>query len=346
MTPAAEYAFITTARFVGDSAAASSPSVLAAARTLAPTFALGELGYIVPAFSLFSRAAIEAELRAAKAVVFADLGAGPAAPYEGLLKDFRGRVFYDLAEVPAPGSASEQLCREKGVVLTSASDHVAQKTSALVGRPVRTVPEALQGARELPRAPQRRRRSRLGQWLARRAGLDTESWRLLLFWSGEEHECAAMTALWPQLLELAKTLPIALHCMAPAGGIIERLAEELRARAGEELPVTLEAWSPRGMAQALSSRDLVLLPHPGPASRSRLIRGLHAGRFCIARRSPHHADLAAYAWVGDDFVEGIRWSLSHPSEVLARLAAGQRYLDEVHAPATVARRWIELFSGD
>ena len=98
------------------------------------------------------------------------------------------------------------------------------------------------------------------------------------------------------------------------------------------------------MAQALASCDLVLLPDPGPASRSRLIGALHAGRFCVARRSPHHGGLADYAWVGEDFAEGIRWSLSHPAEVLARLSAGQRHLDEVHAPATVARRWIDLFS--
>ena len=51
MTPAAEYAFITSAKFVGDSAAASSPSVLAASRILAPTFALNQLGYIARAFS-------------------------------------------------------------------------------------------------------------------------------------------------------------------------------------------------------------------------------------------------------------------------------------------------------
>jgi hypothetical protein len=344
MTPAAEYAFITRAKFVGDSAAASSPSVAAAARILAPTFALNQLGYIARAFSLFSDAAIGAELRAAKGAVFAELGSGPVAPYESLLTDFRGRVFYDLTDVPAPGTPSEHFCRKKDIVLTAASDHVAQETSALVARPVRTVPEPFQGTRDMPRAPQPRRRSPLAQWLARRAGVDTESWRLRLFWAGDEHEVAAMLAALPALLELARTLPIGLHCMAPAGGAIERIAQDLRARESEELPATLEAWSPPGMAQALASCDLVLLPDPGPASRSRLIGALHGGRFCVARRSPHHGGLGGYAWLGEDFAEGIRWSLSHTAEVLARLAAGQRYLDEVHAPATVARRWIELFS--
>src|SRR5687767_2217594 len=129
MTPPAEYAFITTGKFVGDSAAASSPSVLTAARVLAPTFALNQLGYIARAFSLFGDAAIGPELRAAKAAVFADLGAAPPAPYESLSADFHGRVLYDLTDVPAPGTAGERFCRQPRVVLTAASDHVAEKTS-------------------------------------------------------------------------------------------------------------------------------------------------------------------------------------------------------------------------
>jgi hypothetical protein len=339
MTPAAEYAFVTSAKFVGDSASASSPSVLAASRILAPTYALNQLGYIARAFSLSDETVIGAEPRAAKAVVFADLGARPATAYESLLRDFWGRAFHDLTEVPGPGTSSERFCREKKIVLTAASDHVAQATSALIGRPVRTVPEPFQGARDVPRAPQTRRRSVVAQWLARRAGVDTESWRLRLFWSGDGDEIAALLAAWPELLALGRRLPIALHCIAPVGGAIERIA-----RQGEELPTVLEAWSPAAMAQGLASCDLVLLPDPGPASRSRLIGALHAGRFCVARPSPHHGGLADYAWVGEDFAEGIRWSLSQPAEVLARLSGGQRHLDEVHAPATVARRWIELFS--
>jgi hypothetical protein len=329
---------------VGDSVAASSPSVLAAARILGPTFALNQLGYIARAFSLSNETAIGPELRGAKAVVFADLHAGPAAVYESLLAEFGGRVFYDLTEVPTPGTSSERFCREQRIMLTTASDHVAQKASALIGRPVRTVAEPFQGARDVPRAPETRRRSPLAQWLARRAGVDTESWRLRLLWSGDGDELAALVSAWPLLRELGRGLPIALHCMAPAGGTMERFAGDVGAGADEKLPVTVEAWSPAAMARALATCDLVLLADAGPAARSRLIGALHAGRFCIASPSPHHGELADYAWVGENLAEGIGWSLSHPAQVLARLAAGQRFLDEVHAPAAVARRWVDLFS--
>jgi hypothetical protein len=344
MTPPAEYAFITTGKFVGDSAAASSPSVLTAARVLAPTFALNQLGYIARAFSLFGDAAIGAELRTVKAAVFADPGNDSTGRYEALLSSWTGRALYDLTDVPAPGTSGERFCRQPRLVLTAASDHVAESASALVGRPVRSVPEPLYGPRDVPRAPPARRRSRLAQWLARRAGVDTESWRLRLFWCGEEREVAAMAAARRPLADLGRSLPIALHCMAPGGAAIERLAAEFSRRDTPALEPSLEPWSAEKMARALASCDLVLLPDPGPASRSRLIGALHAGRLALAHPSPHHGRLAQFAWTGEDLTEGIRWSLSNSAEVLARLAAGQRHLDEAHTPAAVARTWVQLFT--
>src|SRR5205085_8123665 len=141
MTPPVEYAFVSTARFVGSGAAASSPHLLTLARTLGPTFALNALGYNARAFSIFGDPAIDAELASAKAFVFADLGAGAAPPYRKLIDKLRGPVFYDLFEVPAAGTASHAFCMERGTTLTAASEHVAQGTSALLGRSVQAVAE-------------------------------------------------------------------------------------------------------------------------------------------------------------------------------------------------------------
>jgi hypothetical protein len=228
-------------------------------------------------------------------------------------------------------------------VLTAASEHVAQATGALLGRPVHFLPEPFHGLHDAPRAPQLPRRSRAVQWLARRAGLETQAWRLRLFWSGEEAEVHAIVGTYPELVRAGSRVPLALHCLAPQGPALEALSESLREDDPEALQLRLEAWSPLALAQGLLGCDFVLLPDSGPASRSRLIGALRAGRFAIVRPSPYHGKLAAFAWVGEDLAEGIRWALAHAEDVLARLGAGQRYLQEVHEPATVARAWIQLF---
>jgi hypothetical protein len=334
MTLPAQYAFVSAARFVDASPAASSPSVVALARTLGPTFALNALGYNARAFSLFAEPALPAELANAEALVLA----APASHGK-----VGGRVFYDLVEIPAPGTASYDFCNDPGRILTAASDYVADSVRALFGRPVASVAEPFHGLRDAPRAPQVRRRSRALHWLAQRAGLETEAWRLRLFWSGEEAEVASLVAAYPELLRLGAEVPLGLHCIAPQGAALDSLAQALREKDPEALELRLQAWSPAAMAQALASCDLALLPDAGAASRSRLIGALHAGRFAVARSSPYHGKLAAFAWVGEELAEGVRWAAAHPEEVLARLAAGQRYLDEVHQPAAVARAWIALF---
>jgi hypothetical protein len=343
MTPAAEYGFVSSGQFIGWSTQTSSPHLLTVARTLAPTFALNGLGYNARAFSLFTGADDLGQVRSTKALVFADVGSGTQAAYRKMLDGYHGRVFYDLFEVPADGTASRAFCAERSTILTAASEHVAQATATLLGRPVHLVPEPFDGLHDAPRAPQVPPRSRAVRWLAQRAGLETTGWRLRLFWSGEESDLGSIVAAYPQLVRAGGHVPLALHCIAPQGPALERMSDTLCEDDPEAVQLRLEAWSPLTVAQGLLASDFVLLPDAGPASRSRLISALRAGRFAIARPSPYHGKLAAFAWVGDDLAEGIRWALAHAEDVLARLGAGQRYVQEMHEPAAVARAWIELF---
>jgi hypothetical protein len=142
-------------------------------------------------------------------------------------------------------------------------------------------------------------------WLARRAGVDTRNWRLRLFWAGEETEVASLVAAYPDLVRLGGEVPLSLHCMAPQGAALETLSQTLREDHPDALELRVEAWSPLTTAQALAHSDLVLLPDAGPATRSRLIAALHAGRLGIARASPYYGSLSAFAWVGDDLAEGL-----------------------------------------
>jgi hypothetical protein len=203
--------------------------------------------------------------------------------------------------------------------------------------------EPLQGARRSTHVPHSRRRSRALDWLAERARLATESWRLRLLWSGEETDVASIVEACPSLVRLGRDIPLALQCVAPQGAALETLADSLHEEDPDALRLTLQAWSPAVMAHALATCDLVLLPGTGGALLSRLIASLHAGRLGIAQTSPHYGKLGDFAWLGTDLAEGVRWALSHPAEVAERLTRGQRYLDQVHDPASVARAWMTLF---
>ena len=130
-------------------------------------------------------------------------------------------------------------------------------------------------------------------------------------------------------------------------GIAERLNREYPAASIQFVEWSLEAvWS------ALAHCDLVLLPQDhrdawgSVKSHNRLVEAIRAGRFALASPIPSYAELADYAWVGEDLAEGLAWALDHPREAEQRIAAGQAYVATRFAPEVVGRKWADVLGLD
>ena len=344
MSAGPEYAFVTAAPFIKEGAPRTSPSAVARSRTLAPVSALIELGYDARAYSLCAEDDLAASLRDSKAIV---LGDSEQWCYADLLAGVRAeKVLLDFVAAPRPGTTrfdSYAGAFPRAAGLTAATQYVAAELGPLASRPVEVVVDPFTGYSGEPRAARPRRRSRALEWLAARAGVAADAWRMRLLWIGEADGVASIIELAPQLQRLGREIPLALRCLCAAGSGLDALAEGLHEDDPDSLRLSIEAWSPMASAHALATCDLVLLPGQTPAHASRLIATLCAGRFPVCHQSPDCAALGEFAWVGNDLAEGIRWALSHPEEVLARLDRAQDYVGRVHAPAAVARAWIEIF---
>jgi len=280
MTPP-EYAFI-----------AAEP---ARERARGAVLALNSLGYDARQYGANS-----AEARGAKAVVFC-----------GIAPDTERFVCDVLSTEDLP------LARDAYAV-TAPSAELAQAAATALGRAVEVVPEPLEGARRQPRAPRARLRSRPLEWLARRVGLSTETWRTRLLWIGAKSEMEAIVGAYPSLEALGRELPLSLHCLAPPDA-----AEELRARLPRADTVEV-AFHTLPLGQALEACDFVLAPGSARLQRE----ALHAGRLAIGAGDP---------------CEAIRRALAAPQETLERLAQAQQELDRAYAPAAVARAWVRIF---
>jgi SAM-dependent methyltransferase len=131
----------------------------------------------------------------------------------------------------------------------------------------------------------------------------------------------------------------------------EDVAAEITARVARDFPpatIRFVAWSPEAVESGLEACDLVLLPQDhrsawGRAkSHNRLVETIRAGRFALASPIPCYAELAEYAWVGEDLGEGLAWALDHPDQAERRVAAGQAYIATRFAPELVGRKWAEV----
>ena len=244
------------------------------------------------------------EARRARAVVFCDVRPDIA------------RYVYDVGDPAGAAFARD------AYAVTAATPALASAASASLGRSVDVVPEPVQGPRRDPRAARVKLRSRPLEWLARRAGLATDSWRTKLLWIGEKPDVETIVGAYPALRTLGADLPLALHCVA-GPEVLDALLERVHEDSPDALRLSFEAHSPEARARALHECDFVLLP--GSAQLEREV--LHAGRFAVS---------------GDDPCEAIRGALARPRETLEALQRAQQSLDQTHAPAAVARAWVRI----
>lgn len=249
-------------------------------------------------------------------------------------------VVLDIVEIPK--GQQLEFCRKaaaSGARFSAASEHVASEARRLLGRPVEHVPEPADTAQFEPRAARARKRSRALDWLASRAGLDKDPWRLRLLWSGAGAGIEALAEAVERLERLGRELPMELRCLAPPGPALEALADRLLERDPDALRISMQAWSMPAQASRLGECDFVLLP----GTLARLVSALYAGRLALARPGPQLGAAAQYAWTGEDPCEGIRWALADPRAALERVRRGQEYANSIHAPSAVARAWVRMF---
>jgi hypothetical protein len=225
----------------------------------------------------------------------------------------------------------EELRQAKAVVFGEGAPPIEGLSGPLLIFDRHQIPDVYEGPELEPRAPRAQPRSRALNWLAARAGLATESWRIRLLWVGEATDLDSLSKALKPLQDLGREIPLELRCLSPQA---DAVADRLREEDPEALRLAVETWSPAAMRQALSDCDLVVLPQAP-------LTAIHAGRFAIAPRAAGR--LREFTWSGNEPAEGIRWALSNPREVLDRLRQGQHYINEIHAPAAVGRAWISLF---
>jgi len=275
-------------------------SETARARVRGAVAALNALGYDARHY-----AADAAEARRAKAVVFCDVRPDTA------------RFVCDLVD-----ERNLQFA-EGAYAITCPTVELAQVVAPRLGRAVEVVPEPLEGARREPRAARAKPRSRPLEWLARRAGLATDTWRTQLLWTGDESDVETIVGAYPALQRLGAELPLTLHCVA-APEVLEALREQVREDAADAVRLSFEVASSQVLARALEACDFLLLPRAARLQRA----AVQAGRHAI---------------VGDNPCDAIREALAHPRETLESLQSAQQKLDAAHAPAVVARAWVRIF---
>ena len=108
----------------------------------------------------------------------------------------------------------------------------------------------------------------------------------------------------------------------------------------------MQQWSWDHQGKLLTECDIVLMPvqtdnpRTDTKSANRVIDSLISGRFVITTSLASYEEFAPYTWQGD-YIEGIKWSLANPDQVIDRITKGQQYVEQNYSAKVLSKKFIE-----
>jgi len=170
---------------------------------------------------------------------------------------------------------------------------------------------------------------------------------LNLLWFGHAVNIDTLIKWLPQLAEYATQQPVVLNIVTTLTNGISDIQKFIP----EGLQVIYTPWSEEATVESLENCDLVVIPTldsdiKKAKSSNRLLEAIWSGRFVVAGNLPSYALFANSAWVGDDLIEGIRWAVANPLEVITRIKFGQQQIAEHYNKEAIGQLWGDLFLSD
>ncbi len=108
----------------------------------------------------------------------------------------------------------------------------------------------------------------------------------------------------------------------------------------------MREWSWELQGELLRDWDIVLMPvatdnpRTDTKSANRVIDSIISGKFVITTPLASYVEFAPYTWQGD-YIEGIKWALANPGEVVQKIAEGQEYVEKHYSAKVLSKKFIE-----
>jgi hypothetical protein len=174
--------------------------------------------------------------------------------------------------------------------------------------------------------------------------------RLEAVWFGHPVNFDTCLAMLPELIRFSQRRPLRLHVITqPMSGAAPARLRELMEPHAPDFEIRFSPWSQATTWQGIAEADVVLVPSSAAATKqvkspNRVVESLRLGRFVVAYPLPSYLPLAPYIALNDEMTVGLEWALNNSAAALARIVAGQAYVEQRFSPERVARQWQALLS--
>ncbi|MCV6638344.1 glycosyltransferase [Candidatus Albibeggiatoa sp. nov. NOAA] len=174
--------------------------------------------------------------------------------------------------------------------------------------------------------------------------------RLNLLWFGNYKNIDTLQSFIPKLTPLSAEIPITLHIVTKPNRGIEGACERFNTQS-DNYQLTFSPWSLEATQQAMQQADIVIIPSLNSdvktvKSPNRLIESVRSGRFVVAHPLPAYQEFAKWVWVQSDLVDGIRWALQNPQQVVQNIQTAQQYVSHQYSPERAGLLWEQVVNSE
>lgn len=170
---------------------------------------------------------------------------------------------------------------------------------------------------------------------------------LKLLWFGYPNNLSLLDNFLPNLGTLAAERYISLSIVTAWDDYLLNIFKDGR----NGIHIKHTEWSLENMSRELKNCDLVIIPSSQTPARitktaNRIMTSLYAGRYVVAYPLPAYLEFSPFISLGQDLVEGIRFSLKNPDIVKRRIGNGQVFIEKHYSPDIIFRLWETVLIDD
>lgn len=102
--------------------------------------------------------------------------------------------------------------------------------------------------------------------------------------------------------------------------------------------------------QEVLKSDVILLcineKHPAVMTKgfNKLSDGLILGKPVFASPQPSYLEFSDYAFIGNNFVDNIKYAIKNPKEVLEKISNGQKYIENNYSNEKITNKWTDALN--
>lgn len=171
---------------------------------------------------------------------------------------------------------------------------------------------------------------------------------LKLVWFGHPSNLDSLESVMQKLVDFSNQHPLSIKIITSEVNGLQESCSKISSQLAN-LELIFMPWSIEAQWQSVTGSDIVIIPslqdeRKKVKSPNRVFESLQCGTMVVANPLPSYMPFKDFAWIGDDIIKGIKWTLDNKELIKNRIEQGQEYIVSHHSPEVIGEKWNQAIN--